>query len=124
LILNLRRYLWPAVVILGAACTLNQPGEIAALSVATIEITAERVAVAPTQQPITAAPTRIDASATHTPLPAPTHTPVEAQQTAAHLRDFGRAPEFHAGIWLNTNTPLPLADLRGKVVLLEMWTFG
>jgi hypothetical protein len=79
LILNLKRYLWPAVVILGAACTLNQPGEKAAPSVATIEITANTAAVAPTQQPITAAPTRIDASPTYTPLPAPTHTPVEAQ---------------------------------------------
>jgi thiol-disulfide isomerase/thioredoxin len=27
-------------------------------------------------------------------------------------------------IWLNVNAPLRLADLRGKVVGLEMWTFG
>ncbi len=33
------------------------------------------------------------------------------------------APELHDGIWLNTDTPLKLANLRGKVVLLEMWTF-
>jgi hypothetical protein len=27
-------------------------------------------------------------------------------------------------VWLNTNEPLRLEDLRGKVVLLDMWTFG
>lgn len=33
------------------------------------------------------------------------------------------APELHDGIWLNTDIPLKLANLRGNVVLLEMWTF-
>jgi hypothetical protein len=35
-----------------------------------------------------------------------------------------RAPEFPTGLeWLNTDRPLTLAELRGKVVLLEFWTF-
>jgi thiol-disulfide isomerase/thioredoxin len=34
-----------------------------------------------------------------------------------------RAPEFPAGSWLNTAGPLSLAELRGKVVLLDFWTF-
>ena len=34
------------------------------------------------------------------------------------------APEFPANLdWLNTDRPLTLAELRGKIVLLEFWTF-
>jgi hypothetical protein len=43
---------------------------------------------------------------------------------AVQLEDLGPAPELTNDIWLNTNQPLRLADLRGKVVLLDMWTFG
>jgi len=35
-----------------------------------------------------------------------------------------RAPEFPAGLdWFNVDQPLTLAALRGKVVLLDFWTF-
>jgi thiol-disulfide isomerase/thioredoxin len=35
------------------------------------------------------------------------------------------APEFPTGLdWLNTERPLTLAELRGKVVLLDFWTYG
>lgn len=40
------------------------------------------------------------------------------------LSDLGEAPELVNEVWLNTDQPLRLADLRGSVVLLEMWTFG
>jgi len=43
-------------------------------------------------------------------------------QTAS-LPDLGPAPELNNKVWLNTDSPLYLADLRGKVVGLEMWTF-
>ena len=34
------------------------------------------------------------------------------------------APEFPAGLdWLNTERPLTLRELRGKIVLLDFWTF-
>lgn len=37
---------------------------------------------------------------------------------------LGAAPELENEVWLNVDAPLRLADLRGKVVGLEMWTFG
>ena len=39
------------------------------------------------------------------------------------LPDLGPAPELKNRTWLNTPSPLHIADLRGKVVGIEMWTF-
>lgn len=47
-----------------------------------------------------------------------------AMPKPASLPDLGPAPELTNATWLNVEAPLRLADLRGKVVLLEMWTFG
>ena len=34
------------------------------------------------------------------------------------------APEFPTGLqWLNTDTPLTMAQLRGKLVVLDFWTY-
>lgn len=46
------------------------------------------------------------------------------QVVQADLPDFGVAPELTNQVWLNSEKPLRLANLRGRVVLLEMWTFG
>jgi hypothetical protein len=36
-----------------------------------------------------------------------------------------KAPELSGGgAWLNTDRPIALKDLRGKIVLLDFWTFG
>ncbi len=35
-----------------------------------------------------------------------------------------RAPDFPSGLeWFNSR-PLSLADLRGKLVILDFWTYG
>ena len=44
--------------------------------------------------------------------------------SSAALPDLGTAPELTNESWLNVDSPLRLADLRGKVVAIEMWTFG
>ena len=49
----------------------------------------------------------------------PTSTP-----TPAPLPVISPAPGWDNETWINTDGPLPLEDLRGKVVLLEFWTFG
>ena len=54
------------------------------------------------------------------PAPIPTTT----QLNKSNLEDFGPAPEITNDVWLNVDRPLRLAELGGKVVLLEMWTFG
>ncbi len=47
-----------------------------------------------------------------------------AMPKLASLPDLGPAPELTNDTWLNVDAPLRLADLRGKVVIVEMWTFG
>jgi cytochrome c biogenesis protein CcdA/thiol-disulfide isomerase/thioredoxin len=49
------------------------------------------------------------------------------ERESVSLRDYGQAPEF-VGIsqWLNTpgGSPLTLERLRGKVVLIDVWTYS
>jgi hypothetical protein len=36
-----------------------------------------------------------------------------------------RAPDFAAGLdWLNVSQPIHLADLKGRIVIIDFWTFG
>lgn len=66
--------------------------------------------------PTLAVPPAGEEAATVLP-PSPTGPPLPP------LPDMGLAPDFSNEIWLNSE-PLRLADLRGKVVLVEFWTFG
>jgi len=50
--------------------------------------------------------------------------PTTTLPTHASLQDLGPAPELTNEVWLNVDAPLRLADLRGKVVAIDMWTFG
>lgn len=43
--------------------------------------------------------------------------------TRRSFRGEVNAPEFPAGLeWVNTDRPLTLRELRGKIVVLDFWT--
>lgn len=54
----------------------------------------------------------------------PAVEPTSTDVAMPALPNFGPAPEISNQVWINSDHPLRLQDLRGKVVLLEMWTFG
>ena len=69
-------------------------------------------------------------TAPDSPEPPPTEdamikaaTAVPQPQRAA-LPDLGPAPEIRNEVWVNADAPVTLAASRGKVVLVEFWTFG
>lgn len=74
----------------------------------------------------TPASTAASTRAVTTLLPAPTSTSTTEAAPAAHanLPDYGPAPEITNDTWLNTDSPITLASLRGRVVLIEFWTYG
>jgi cytochrome c biogenesis protein CcdA/thiol-disulfide isomerase/thioredoxin len=46
------------------------------------------------------------------------------RKTPGNLPDYGVAPQIHAnGDWINSK-PLTIAQLRGKVVLIDFWTYS
>lgn len=58
------------------------------------------------------------------PPPEPESEPAPDQPPAAPAVNYGPAPEITNEEWLNTDAPIRIADQRGKVVLVEFWTFG
>lgn len=45
--------------------------------------------------------------------------------TNRSMEELPRAPEFPDDLdWINTAGPLKIGDLRGKLVLLDFWTYG
>jgi hypothetical protein len=53
-----------------------------------------------------------------------TVVPPTAKPIQVELPDMGPAPEILNETWINSDTPVTLESVRGKVVLLEFWTFG
>ncbi len=114
-----------------AACGSSPPAEVVVEVLPTVadlapaEITTDPTAVevvAPTL-----APTETSAPA-ETATPVPTDTPVATvapTSPAWRYANSGPAPQdFLSEPWINTDQPIHLADLEGKVVLVEFWTFG
>lgn len=56
--------------------------------------------------------------------PQATEMELEATVEEPELPDLGLAPAVEGDVWLNVEQPLRWQELRGQVVLVEMWTFG
>ncbi len=47
-----------------------------------------------------------------------------SQNPTTSFRGKVRAPEFPDGLeWINASRPVKLADLRGKIVIMDFWTY-
>jgi hypothetical protein len=107
---------WFGAILVLAACTSTK-GDLTAESAEDAEIGEEIVMeTAVSTNSAQAVPT-----STEQPMP-PTHTPTAPAK--ADLPNLGPAPEIENEVWLNTDAPVTLASQRGKVVLVEFWTFG
>jgi hypothetical protein len=54
----------------------------------------------------------------------PENTPMPTELPPVDLPDLGEAPEIENTVWINADEPVTIASQRGKVILLEFWTFG
>ncbi len=60
-----------------------------------------------------------------TPVPRPAGSPQDAAASGPADLYAQTAPEFPAGLeWLNVERPLSMAALRGKIVVIDFWTYG
>jgi hypothetical protein len=51
--------------------------------------------------------------------------PMEQIEATIRKTDRPEAPELNGAVaWINVDKPLTIADLKGKIVLLDFWTFG
>jgi hypothetical protein len=58
-------------------------------------------------------------------MPAKALPPPTPETLEVSMQTRPKAPDFPATLeWLNTDKPVSLRDLKGKVVLLDFWTFG
>lgn len=73
---------------------------------------------------ITLIPTPVVPSVVQENATQPSDNLTDAQrQLLAGLPSLGVAPELQNTTWFNSD-PLQLATLRGKVVMVEFWTYG
>ena len=74
---------------------------------------------------VLAACTRTTAANDKTDAPTSTTAPETTNTTLQSYAGTTAAPEFPVGLdWLNTDRPLALEQLHGKIVILDFWTYG
>lgn len=106
---NTRWLTWPVTALLLAGCVFPPPTPTAAPP-----LPLEAKHTAPVLIPTNTPPAEQRDATTLTP---------EQQELLARLPALGAAPELQNELWFNSD-PLQLAALRGKVVMVEFWTYG
>jgi len=120
-----------SVLVLTAACTMPpaalpptaQSEQRILIPTPEARVTAE---IRPTAQVADVATAIVTDVATPNPeSAAESSSPLTAAQAdlLATLPNRGAAPELYNEVWFNSE-PLSLTDLRGKVVIVEFWTYG
>ena len=101
-------------------------GFLAALLTACAPATPAEPVVLPAETPAVTEAEENPANAQPVQLPTVTPSPArdpQVQQILDSLGNQGPAPELTNDVWINSE-PRKLADLRGKVVMIEFWTYG
>lgn len=115
---------WLGLLLVLAACNSTESNLIAEDAEGKEELvmaepTSAKQPMPPTTEPAPTAPPPDTPTAQPTAEQPPTPEPIKAD-----FPNLGVAPEIENEVWLNTDEPVTLASQRGKVVLLEFWTFG
>lgn len=100
---------WPATALLLAGCVFPPPAPAAAPP-----LPSQANSAAPVLVPTNTPPSAQNVETALTPA---------QQQLLAGLPTLGAAPELQNETWFNSD-PLQLSALRGKVVMVEFWTYG
>lgn len=118
------RYLVILVLTVLTACGDAPAAVPTAMPAASTAAPAPTTIAAPTLPPApTSAATPAPVEPTRAPAPAP---PPEGVDGVGPIDLYAQtAPEFPADLeWLNTPRPLSMAALRGKIVIVDFWTYG
>ena len=130
--LNRRRFLGMLAAVPAGAALLSACSDIFGQKDSTSQSAGQAAAPTPnnlsttsaaTTTAATASATTVASVATVNPTTAAPVTTVAPTKPAVNLPVKGTAPDFSNTVWINSE-PLTLAALRGKVVMMEFWTFG
>jgi len=114
---------WLGVLLVMTACSSSESGltaESTENAEEKEEVVMETAVSTSTAEPLTPTVQQPDsptAQPTATLLPTP-------ELVRADFPNLGIAPEIENEVWINADEPVTLASQRGKVVLVEFWTFG
>ncbi len=112
--------IWLGIVFVLTACSTTEVEPTAENREAGEDIVMETAVPTNEAQPV---PPTSQQPNTPTAQPTAIQSPTPAL-IRADFPNLGIAPEIENEVWVNADEPVTLASQRGKVVLVEFWTFG